>query len=353
MNSIQKITTIIIFSFTSLITAQETESHTHDHSKHGSHAPIGVMGDHTMKKGEFMFSYRYMLMGMDGMLDGNNEISNADVMSRGYMVTPTEMTMQMHMIGAMYAPSDRVTLTAMASYRANDMDLIIIGNGTEFSTSASGIGDTKLGALVNLIEKGNHKIHANVGLSIPTGSINNRDDVPVLDDALLAYPMQTGTGTWDTSMGLTYTGYKGLLGWGAQTLYTQPLGKNNKDYTVGAKAEATIWGTYQATDFVSFSARLKYMQTGAINGSASELSEPTFRNDGVTPIVFANFAPIFNTVNSGRKQLDVNVGSSFMLDFITEGLRFGAEVGLPVYQDVNGVQMDNQFMGTIGLQYAL
>jgi len=42
-----------------------------------------------------------------------------------------------------------------------------------------------------------------------------------------------------------------------------------------------------------------------------------------------------------------------MLDFITEGLRFGAEVGLPVYQDVNGVQMDNQFMGTIGLQYAL
>ena len=31
-----------------------------------SHAPIGVMGEHMHKKGEWMLSYRYMYMDMEG-----------------------------------------------------------------------------------------------------------------------------------------------------------------------------------------------------------------------------------------------------------------------------------------------
>jgi len=114
MNSIKKITTLITLSFTSIIFAQSQEKveeikkeETHYHTRPDSHAPIGVMGDHTHKKGEFMFSYRYMLMGMDGMLDGSDDISNAEIMNRGYAVTPTEMTMQMHMLGAMCCHRER------------------------------------------------------------------------------------------------------------------------------------------------------------------------------------------------------------------------------------------------------
>lgn len=39
------------------------------------HAPIGVMGDHTHKTGEWMFSYRYMQMHMDGNRDGTDHFS--------------------------------------------------------------------------------------------------------------------------------------------------------------------------------------------------------------------------------------------------------------------------------------
>ena len=310
------------------------------------------MGDHTHKKGEIMFSYRYMLMGMDGMLNGSDDISTAEIMNRGYAVTPTEMTMQMHMLGAMYAPSDRVTLMAMLSYKKNDMDLVVIGNGTNFSTSSSGIGDTKIGALINLLDHNNHKVHANLGLSIPTGSVDNRDDIPVLDNSLLAYPMQTGTGTWNPSMGITYTSHKGLIGWGAQTMFTFPIGDNDEGYTVGEKAEATVWGSVRAADFISFSTRLKYVQTGDIQGAADELITPFVAGNGNT-IRLSNFMPLFNTLNSGRKQLDLSFGSNVVLDSLTKGLRFGIEVGLPVYQDVNGVQMNNEFMGNIGFQYAL
>lgn len=34
------------------------------HSLPDDHTPIGIMGDHNHKKGEFMMSYRYMRMDM-------------------------------------------------------------------------------------------------------------------------------------------------------------------------------------------------------------------------------------------------------------------------------------------------
>ena len=37
-----------------------------------SHAPIGVMGDHMHKTGEWMVSYRYMQGGMEGLREGND-----------------------------------------------------------------------------------------------------------------------------------------------------------------------------------------------------------------------------------------------------------------------------------------
>ncbi len=45
-----------------------------------SHAPIGVMQDHTHNKGEFMFTYRYMYMYMDQMRNGNDNLSINDVL---------------------------------------------------------------------------------------------------------------------------------------------------------------------------------------------------------------------------------------------------------------------------------
>ena len=44
-----------------------------------SHAPIGVMADHMHKSGEWMFSYRYMYMEMEGNRDGTNSISPDEI----------------------------------------------------------------------------------------------------------------------------------------------------------------------------------------------------------------------------------------------------------------------------------
>lgn len=345
-----KKTTIITLLACSSIFAQENKTN-NNYTRPDSHAPIGVMGDHTHSKGQFMFSYRAMLMSMEGMLNGSDDIDNNGVLNNGYIVTPEKMQMQMHMLGAMYAPSNRVTIMAMASYKANNMDLLVIPMDLNFSTSSSGFGDLKLGALINLIKKGTHKIHANVNLSIPTGSINERDNIPVQDDVLLAYPMQIGSGTWDPSFGTTYSAHSGLFGWGAQAMATLPLGKNDKGYSFGEKGELTTWASIQAAEFISFSTRVKYTQVGDISGNADELTTPFTANNGNT-VILANLMPVFSTSNSGRKQLDISIGSNLILNSLTEGLRFGIEVGIPTYQDVNGIQMKNKIAGTAGIQYA-
>ena len=41
-----------------------------DSAQPDDHAPIGVMADHQHQKGEWMISYRYMGMAMDGNRDG-------------------------------------------------------------------------------------------------------------------------------------------------------------------------------------------------------------------------------------------------------------------------------------------
>jgi hypothetical protein len=110
------------------------------------HAPVSVMGDHYHKKGEFMFSYRFMPMWMNGNLQSTDNISNEDIY-QSFMVAPQKMNMNMHMLGLMYAPTDRVTLMVMGNYISNSMDLRT-GMGVDFTTESGGLGDITVSSLI-------------------------------------------------------------------------------------------------------------------------------------------------------------------------------------------------------------
>jgi hypothetical protein len=85
------------------------------------HGPLGVMQDHMHDKGEWMLSYRYMRMDMGGNKVGSKSISTADTLQQ-FMVSPTNMEMDMHMLGAMYGVSSKVTVMAMVPYLNKCMD---------------------------------------------------------------------------------------------------------------------------------------------------------------------------------------------------------------------------------------
>ena len=151
----------------------EPDPHAHHHTARAdAHAPIGVMVDHTHAAGEVMLSYRYSRMTMTGNRDGTDRVSLQDVLAQ-YPVAPRSMDMEMHMFGLMYAPIDQLTLALMVPYTRLSMEHTT-RMGVDFTTKTDGLGDIRLTGLVPVLATPEHKLHLSLGLSFPTGSIDER-----------------------------------------------------------------------------------------------------------------------------------------------------------------------------------
>lgn len=321
-----------------------------------AHAPAGVTGADLMMPGKVMVSYRYMRMEMDDNRIGTDEVSPEEIVTTvpnrfapppTLRVVPTDMTTEMHMVGAMYAPSDRLTLMAMASYLEKRMDHVTFrgASGTDrrgtFTTDASGFGDTKLTGVFSLLERGTYEVYLNAGLSLPTGSTDESHRVltpmgnrPVLR---LPYPMQLGSGTYDLLPGVTYKGADGRLGWGAQALATVRLGRNDEDYSLGDRADLTVWGSYRWAPWVSTSVRLSGQHVGRVDGRDSQIAAPVQTAD-----------PDFQ----GGERVNLGIGANLAGQGPTlAGLRMGVELAVPVYQDLNGPQMASDWTFNLSGKY--
>lgn len=318
-----------------------------------SHAPIGVMGDHTHNTGEWMIFYRYMTMDMDGNLRGDSSVSPEEIvtgLSNPYAppptvrVVPVSMTTSMQMIGAMYAPSDTVTLMGMVNLLEKEMDHVtFIGmTGTNrlgtFTSNSSGVGDTKVSALWSLKKEDGESVHLNLGLSIPTGNINEEGEVlaptGVRLTLRLPYAMQLGSGTYDLEPGVTYTRRGERAGWGVQYLATLRLGENDENYTLGDVHRLTAWGSYRFSGAISGALRLSYRGEDSIDGRDALIAAPV---------------QTANPDNYGGDRIDFAVSINFATP---AGHRFALEYETPVKQDVNGIQMEMQPMLTVGYQFA-
>ena len=327
------------------------------------HAPIGVMADHRHKQGEWMFSYRYMYMDMSGSRDGTNSVSpeetvtttpnpfaNPPMMPPTLRVVPTDMPMQMHMVGGMYGLTDRITLMAMGSYLAREMDHITFQGpaGTtrlgEFTTETSGIGDTTVGAIIGLDDGAYEHRQINLGLavSLPTGSIDETDQIltpmGTTPSPRLPYPMQLGSGTFDLKPSLTARSRTGKWSYGAQASAIIRIDENNEGYALGDVAEATGWLAYEPRPWISFSGRLKARTVGQIEGD-----DPLIR----APVQTAD------PDNQGGETVEVLAGINLAGQTgWQKGHRLAAEIGLPLHRDLNGPQLETDLTLTLGWQKA-
>ena len=347
-------------------TAVSTSTDHHGAVRADGHAPIGVMGDHMHKAGEFMLSYRTMYMDMAGTRIGTDSVSPEDIVQNvpnrffgqpmqppTLRVVPTEMPMQMHMFGAMYAPTDWLTLMGMVNYIDKSMDHITFqgGMGTTrlgtFTTESKGFGDTSLTALIRVLQQtrpdGKDHIHLNLGLSLPTGSITERDDIltPMggTPTVRLPYSMQLGSGTLDLLPGITYNGRDGDLSWGAQYRATLRLeDENDEGYRRGHVHQTTAWLAYQWAPWISTSVRAAGRTEGRIQGIDSQIAAPVQTAD---------------PDNYGGERVDLFAGVNLVGQTgDLRGHRLAFEVGAPVYQDLNGPQMETDWTLTVGWQKA-
>jgi len=283
-----------------------------------------------------MLSYRYMEMQMEGNRTGTNRVSAP---LSGFMVSPLSMDMKMHMLGAMYAPSDKLTLSLMVPVLEISMDHRINMNGKEFTTDADGIGDITLASVYQLSSSDSSNLLFNLMLNVPTGSIDEKDTIPVSMGVpvQLPYPMQTGSGTYDITPGLTYTTVYSEWSWGVQGLYTYRISENDNGYTLGNKFNASVWAAKILNHSFSLSARLNALDWENIDGADERLAaKPT--------------VPTKNTDLRGGTRIDALVGVNYVAHSLNH-LRFALEVGMPVYQDLNGPQLETDLVFTLGTQY--
>jgi hypothetical protein len=317
-----------------------------DTGRPDGHAPIGVMGDHTHERGEVMLSYRYMRMDMEGNRDGTDDVSVSEILSpqgRDFRVTPTAMQMNMHMFGLMYAVTDEFTLMGMLPIISTHMDHETRPGGT-FRTESGGIGDVSVTALYKVADLDRQRVHVNFGLRLPSGSIEERDVTPASAPAetRLPYPMQLGSGTVDLTPGLTYLAQEDRWSGGAQLLATIRLGNNDADYRLGNRLMGTAWAAANLLERLSVSARLLGERWGNIDGSDASF-------DGA--VAMRMVPTVFPELRAGSR-VDIGLGFNVLLggDRPSQA-RLAFEVLAPVYQKLDGPQLETDYQLVTGLQY--
>ena len=302
---------------------------------------MAVTGIHpTHERGEWMVGYRFMYMNMHGNRDGSRNLSPSDVLAGPYMVSPLSMDMEMHMFNVMYGVTDEFTAMVMLPYIRKSMKHLTMA-GARFTTRSRGIGDVSLMGLYDLYEGETHRLIGTLGVSFPTGSVDESDNLPGMpggDSSRLPYPMQLGSGTFDLLPGMTYIGQTPGWQWGVHGEGTLRLGENKHDYRLGNAYEVRGWGARKITKWASGSIRLAWDQWMNIHGADPVL------NPMMVPTADPN-------LRAGRRlmvMLGVNV---FAEQGRFKGLRGTIEGGIPVYQHLDGPQLETDWTLSFTLEW--
>jgi hypothetical protein len=259
----------------------------------------------------------------------------------------SEMTMQMHMLDIMYAPTDGLTLMVMPQWMTMDMTMSPLegahmgggmgmghGHMGSHSHGTDGFGDTIFGALVQLSDGPGYHLHTGLMFSAPTGSTEERG----ASGKLTHYMMQLGSGTWDFMPSLTYTGRADRWSWGAQMSGILRMeDENDQGYKLGDVFQATAWGSYRFAEWLSTSVRVLHTQQGEVEGSLA------YTGMGMSPPDFG--------YNYGGRYWDIGFGVNAVVPSgFLKGHRLSAEWLQPLEDDVNGYQQERE--GTLWVNWS-
>ena len=347
--------------------APDAMEHSHGGNVHST-IPAGVSGAAMVGQGEGMAMYMPMVMGMDGTHIGTNKVSAPAILNTpnqsgggpAYLrMVPESMTGQMHMLGATYGVTDAINVMVMGNYTEKDMSMStyykspippaagmppLVGTRTY---TEEGFGDVSVSGLFRLYEDGVNHVHLNLGMSLPTGSITQQMTMltpnsltPLTYMAMRAtYGMQLGTGTYDLLPGLTYTANKHLWSWGTAYRARIALDDNSEGYHWGDCHTLTGWAGYTFYPGITATARVAGTTQAKIAGK--------------DPLIFGGMQAA-NPAWYGGETVNLFGGIEVAgHEFGLGHTRLAIEAGAPVYQNLNGPQMgqDWQLNAVLGVRF--
>jgi len=286
------------------------------------------------------FSLTYKQLRFDGYRSGTHGISIDDVLfspgevktDENFPVVPTEITQEAFIFSINYAINHLSSINVSLPYIKQGTDHVSsVPNYENFLLISDGVGDIATN-YSRVLKRWNEQLLTwSIGLSLPTGSIDEVGDTPrEAGNQQLPYTMQLGSGTWDIPLGLSYQKNASTWMWNASLLAKIRTGKNDRDYRLGNRLTFSLSSKWRTQHKIKPLAKLQYNNWGSIHGQDDEITVPN--------PTFPYPAAITNPRYYGGKKVNAAIGVEYPLinQIIT------LEISAPLYQDLNGIQYNEE-----------
>lgn len=294
------------------------------------------------------FTYKQLLF--DGYKSGTDDISIDNVLfspgdvrtNKNFPVVPTEITQEAFIFRLGYVINQLSSINVSLPYIKQGTDHISSVAGYEnFLLVSDGIGDISANYSHILKRWNEQQLTWSIGLSLPTGSIDEEGDTPrEPGNQQLPYTMQLGSGTWDIPLGLSYQKNMSTWIWHANLLAKIRTGKNDRDYRLGNRLTFSLSSKWRVQHNIKPLAKLQYTNWGSIRGQDDEITVPN--------PTFPYPAAITNPRYYGGKKVNATAGIEF--PFINQIVTI--EISKPLYQDLNGIQYDEEMSFSVNWDLA-
>jgi len=155
-----------------------------------------------------------------------------------------------------------------------------------------------------------------------------------VNDTLLPYTMQIGSGTFDFNPSLNYIRKMDKFEWANNLQGTIRMGKNYHDYSLSHRAILKTTLSYELFPFLHPSVKLLGHYWDRIHGQDNDVILP----GGIYP------APVTHPDLFGGRKVDLLFGLRIPINNgILKGQSLELEGGFPIYQYLNGPQPDEQW----------
>ena len=303
---------------------------------------INVYGENSLLEGNRWFlQYAYRSLKVGGYQHGTNRLGLDDVSfspgsprtASNYPVVPTEITQKIHAFSTGYRFSESFSVSVSVPMIEQHTDhLSIVPGFSEFKISTDGIGDIALNGSYILPSSGSQIYSVNVGVSLPTGSIDEVGDTPRNGPGTferLPYTMQLGSGTYDLLLSTNFSNSGQVIDYGGSLNSTIRQGTNDNDYRLGNNFGLRGWARYRWNQRFQPGIAVSFRHTDDIQGMDLGLTVPG-------PFPFP--ASITDPDNFGGRKAKVGLNARICAQESCN-LNFLFEINKPFYQDLNGIQV--------------
>jgi hypothetical protein len=254
-----------------------------------------------------------------------------------YSFSNSNLNMQLATVQYEFTP--KLTMMVMASRLDNYVETNLFGN--RYKDRTEGAGDTLVSAVSSYAPSASFLVVGDLGVSVPTGSINEKNKADPTGESTLAYNMQLGSGTYDTVVGVTPMYFTPDYQLGGRLSATLRNGYNSEGYRLGNLYKGEFWADYPTS--LGLTPRLTgyYKHKDSIVGEDKRLG----RYKGG---VFKDLTEFYyhNQVN-----WEVSAALKYSKE-LTKAVAVTAEVGKPLLQDMSNyddVVVGTEYYGNIGV----